>query len=125
MVFFDLLGVYMVCYPEWLGILLNVSVLAASLYTTYSKIKRAHQFGVTTQVYTQQFLYTFLTQVAGCVMSFVTVTFIAALLDAMGNFCNFSHDKQMKQMLYSPLRFAHFSQLIVGVSYARLTIWDI
>ena len=80
----------MVCYPEWLGILLNVCVLAASLYTTYSKITRAHQFGVTTNVYMQQFFHTFLTQVAGCVMSFVTVTFIAALLDAMGEFGNSS-----------------------------------
>ena len=88
MVFFDLLGVYLICYPEWLALLLNLSVLAASIYTTYSKITRAHQFGVTTNVYLQQFLYTFLTQVAGCVMSFVTVTFIAALLDAMGEFCS-------------------------------------
>ena len=103
MVFFDLLGVYMVCYPEWLGILFNVCVLVGSLYTTYSKIKRAHQFGVTTNVYMEQFLYTFLTQVAGCVMSFVTVTFIAALLDAMGNFCNFAYDmndEQIKQRLF-------------------------
>ena len=50
----------------------------------------ANQFGVTTNVYLQQFLYTFLTQVAGCVMSFVTVTFIAALLDAMGEWYNLS-----------------------------------
>ena len=85
-IFFDLLGLYLICYPEWLGFLLNVSVLIVSIYTTYSKINRAHQFGVTTNVYMRQFLYTFLTQVTGCVMSFVTVTFVAALLDAMGNF---------------------------------------
>ena len=44
-VFFDVLGLFMICYPEWIGIVLNLVVVAISLYITYNKAKASFQYG--------------------------------------------------------------------------------
>lgn len=83
-VFFDLLGLCLVHYPEWIGILINFVVIALSIGMTVIKARKSFQCGVTTGVYVRQLGYTFLIQLTGCVASFVVVTFIAVLMDATG-----------------------------------------
>lgn len=81
-VFFDVLGLFMIYYPEWIGIVMNLIVVVISLYITYNKAKASFQYGVSSAVYVKQLGYTFLIQLAGCIASFVTVTMIAIFLDA-------------------------------------------
>ncbi len=83
-VFFDVLGLCLVYYPEWLGIGINVVVVLVSISITVSKAMNSFQYGVTSKVYLKQLGYTFLIQIMGCVASFAVVTFIALLLDATG-----------------------------------------
>ena len=85
-VFFDLLGLYLIRYPEWLGILLNVAVIIGSVSLTLNKARYSFQYGVTTGNFAKQLGYTFLVQIIGCVASFASVTFIALTLDASGTF---------------------------------------
>jgi len=82
-VFFDFLGLWLVYYPEWVGYLLNLVVVAFTVYKTVDKARNSYRFGVTTGVYTKQLLYTLAMQICGCVASFIVVTFIATILDAM------------------------------------------
>ena len=49
-VFFDVLGLFMVYYPEWIGIVLNLLVVVLSLSITYKKAKCCFQYGVSTGV---------------------------------------------------------------------------
>merc|ERR1719495_1072668 len=63
-VFFDALGLFMIHYPEWVGIIINLAVVAISLYTTYTKTRSSFQYGVSSGVYIQQLGYSFLIQVA-------------------------------------------------------------
>ena len=44
-VFFDLIGLVLVSYPEWLGNVINISVVAASVAITYSKMKNSFNLG--------------------------------------------------------------------------------
>jgi hypothetical protein len=83
-VFFDLLGLCLVHYPEWLGMLLNLVVVIASISITVNKARNSFQYGVTTSVYVRQLGYTFLIQLMGCVATFAVVTFIALFLDSTG-----------------------------------------
>lgn len=83
-VFFDLLGLCLIYYPEWLGILINIAVVVVSVGITANKARNSFQYGVTTGIYLRQLGYTFLIQIMGCVASFAVVTFIALLLDATG-----------------------------------------
>lgn len=83
-VFFDLLGLCLIYYPEWLGILINIIVILVSVSITANKVRNSFQYGVSSKDYLRQLGYTFLTQVMGCVASFAVVTFIALLLDASG-----------------------------------------
>jgi len=82
-VFFDVLGLFMVHYPEWLGIVLNFVVVAVSVFITYRKAISSFQYGVSTSVYVKQLGYTFFIQVVGCIASFVAVTMVAVVLDAL------------------------------------------
>lgn len=83
-VFFDLLGLCLIYYPEWLGILINILVITASVAITVNKGLNSFQYGVTTKTYFRQLGYTLLTQIMGCVASFAVVTFIALIMDATG-----------------------------------------
>lgn len=83
-VFFDFLGLCLVHYPEWAGILLNFLVIGAVLYAAVNRARHSYRFGVTTAVYTKQLLFTALIQVCGCVASFVVVTFLAVVVDMLG-----------------------------------------
>ncbi len=83
-VFFDLLGLCLIYYPAWLGNIINIGVVAVSFYLTYSKIKNAYRYGVTSNVYVGQLFHSFLAQISGCFASFVTVTIIASICDGMG-----------------------------------------
>ena len=71
-VFFDALGLFMIHYPEWVGIIINLAVVAISLYTTYTKTRSSFQYGVSSGVYIQQLGYSFLIQVAGAVASYMS-----------------------------------------------------
>ena len=82
--FFDLLGLCLIYYPEWIGILVNICVIVASVGITANKTINSFQYGVTSTTYLKQLGYTLLTQIMGCVASFAVVTFIAILLDATG-----------------------------------------
>lgn len=83
-VFFDLLGLCLIYYPEMLGIFLNIAVIVFSVYLTLEKAKYSFQFGVTSGVFMRQLGYTLLVQITGCVASFASVTFVALVLDASG-----------------------------------------
>ena len=84
-VFFDLLGLCLIYYPEWLGILINILVIVASVSITANKVINSFQYGVTSRNFLRQLGYTFMIQIMGCVASFVVVTIIAYLLDISGN----------------------------------------
>jgi len=45
-VFFDFLGVVLVHYTETLGIILNLVVVALSLFGSYRKMRNAHELGM-------------------------------------------------------------------------------
>ena len=45
LVFFDFLGLFMIYYPEWAGILLNFAVIFASAFITWNKATKAYQYG--------------------------------------------------------------------------------
>ena len=81
-VFFDVLGLFMVHYPEWVGVLVNLAIVMMSLGITIRKAQNSFQYGVSSGVYMKQLGYTFLTQVIGCIVSIVTVTLVAVFLDA-------------------------------------------
>ena len=83
-VFFDLLGLCLIYYPEWIGIIVNICVIVASVGITVNKTINSFQYGVTSKTYLKQLGYTLLTQIMGCVASFAVVTFIALILDATG-----------------------------------------
>ena len=83
-VFFDLLGLCLVYYPEWIGIILNIAVVSISIGSTVNKAKNSFQYGVTTKMYLSQLGFTFLIQLMGCVASYVVVTLIAFFLDTVG-----------------------------------------
>ena len=83
-VFFDLLGLCLVYYPEWLGIILNIAVVVVSIGSTINKARNSFQYGVTTKMYLSQLGFTFLIQLMGCVASYVVVTLIAFFLDTVG-----------------------------------------
>ena len=83
-VFFDLLGLCLIYYPEWLGALINLLVVVGSVAITTNKALNSFQYGVTSKTYLKQLGYALLTQIMGCVASFAVVTFIALLLDASG-----------------------------------------
>eukprot|EP00096_Caligus_rogercresseyi_P010754 TRINITY_DN4013_c0_g1_i1.p1 TRINITY_DN4013_c0_g1~~TRINITY_DN4013_c0_g1_i1.p1 ORF type:complete len:900 (-),score=145.35 TRINITY_DN4013_c0_g1_i1:1936-4635(-) len=83
-VYFDFLGLFLIHYPEWVGVLINILVIGCSLWLTYSKAVNSFQYGVSTNTYLYQLGYTFLVQCSGCIASLVVVTLIAVLLDAMG-----------------------------------------
>ena len=82
--FFDLLGLCLIYYPEWIGIIVNICVIVASVGITVNKTINSFQYGVTSKTYLKQLGYTLLTQIMGCVASFAVVTFIALILDATG-----------------------------------------
>ena len=44
-VFFDFLGVFLICYPEWVSVSINVVVVAASIWTTVSNVKNCGKYG--------------------------------------------------------------------------------
>lgn len=83
-VFFDFLGLFLIHYPEWAGILLNLLVVGSAVYVSLSKLTHSYNYGVSRSVYLRQLAYTFLIQLCGCVASLVLVTFIAVLMDAFG-----------------------------------------
>ncbi|XP_040581648.1 endoplasmic reticulum metallopeptidase 1 [Lepeophtheirus salmonis] len=83
-IYFDFLGLFLIYYPQWIGVVLNILVISLSFWITYSKAINSFQYGVSTSTYLQQLGYTFLVQLAGCVASLVVVTLIAVMLDAMG-----------------------------------------
>jgi len=83
-VFFDFLGLCMVHYPEWAGMLLNLIVVVVAVYITVDKIQNSYKFGVSRDVYLRQLGYTLMMQVCGCIASFVVITIIAVLLDIFG-----------------------------------------
>lgn len=80
-VFFDFLGLVLVHYPEWVGIMLNLLVVAVSVLKSIQKARSSYRSGVTPSIYTKQLFFTLLMQVCGCVASFIVVTFIATLMD--------------------------------------------
>jgi len=82
-IFFDFLGLFLIHYPEWLGILVNIAVVTAAFAVTISKVRHSYNYGVSSSVYLQQLVYTAMVQLAGCVASFVVVTFIAVFMDAL------------------------------------------
>ena len=83
-VFFDLLGLCLVYYPEWIGIILNIAVVSISIGSTVNKAKNSFQYGVTSKMYLSQLGFTFLIQLMGCVASYMVVTVIAFFLDTVG-----------------------------------------
>ena len=82
-VFFDVLGLFMVHYPEWVGVLVNLTVVMMSLGITIRKAQNSFRYGVSSGVYMKQLGYTFMTQVIGCIVSIVAVTLVAIFLDAL------------------------------------------
>ncbi len=44
-VFFDFLGMFLVNYPESRGVVINLFCVALSLYTTYVRVNRSHEYG--------------------------------------------------------------------------------
>ena len=44
-VFFDFLGLVMVHYPEWVGILLNLAVVGAAVYKSVDKARNSYRQG--------------------------------------------------------------------------------
>lgn len=102
LVFFDFLGLYLIHYSEWVGVLINLATVLASVWISMervvnrwkseknfpknilNKILTSHRYGVSRAVYLRQLGYTAATQVCGCVASFATVTIIATLMDAFG-----------------------------------------
>jgi hypothetical protein len=44
-VFFDLLGIVLIHYQEWVGVIINLSVVIFSLYVTYTKVNTSHKIG--------------------------------------------------------------------------------
>ena len=83
-VFFDLLGLCLIYYPETLGIFINITVIVISVGLTLQKAKYSFQYGVTPGVFLRQLGVTLLWQITGCVASFAVVTFVAVFLDASG-----------------------------------------
>ena len=45
-VFFDAMGLFMIHYQEWVGILINLTVVALSVLGTYKKAKASFQYGI-------------------------------------------------------------------------------
>ena len=62
-VFFDFLGLCMIHYPEWVGIVANIVVVVVSVYITVDKVQNSYKYGVSPGVYLRQLGYTFLVQV--------------------------------------------------------------
>ncbi len=46
-VFFDVLGVFLINYPEGRGVFLNLISVGLSLYTAYARLRRSHEYGET------------------------------------------------------------------------------
>ena len=88
-VFFDLLGLCLIYYPEWLGIILNFAVVSVSIGCTINKARNSFQYGVTSKMYLSQLGFTFLIQLMGCVASYFVVTLIAFFLDTVGKIAYF------------------------------------
>lgn len=80
-VFFDLLGVWMVCYSEWTGRVINLLIVFYVGYKLVDKARNSYRVGVSCSVYVKQLAFTACVQVCGCVASFLVVTFIATLID--------------------------------------------
>eukprot|EP00092_Neocalanus_flemingeri_P002862 GFUD01003060.1.p1 GENE.GFUD01003060.1~~GFUD01003060.1.p1 ORF type:complete len:914 (+),score=90.26 GFUD01003060.1:82-2823(+) len=83
-VFFDFLGLFLIHYSEWMGILLNLVIVGISVSITVTKIRHSYNYGVSKEVYLRQLGYTFMIQLCGCVASFMAVTLISVLMDAFG-----------------------------------------
>jgi len=83
-VFFDFLGFFVIHYSEWIGILINLLVVAISVSITISKIQHSYNYGVSREVYLRQLGYTFMAQMCGCVLSFMVVTLLSVFMDAFG-----------------------------------------
>eukprot|EP00094_Tigriopus_californicus_P008285 TCALIF_07981-PA protein Name:"Similar to ermp1 Endoplasmic reticulum metallopeptidase 1 (Xenopus laevis)" AED:0.31 eAED:0.31 QI:0/0.9/0.90/0.90/1/1/11/658/673 len=84
-VFFDILGMLLVHYPEHLGYVINLIVVGFSLAATYRKISKSYQCGVSKEVYIRQLGYSWVIQLAAAITAFVLVTMIATLLDAFNH----------------------------------------
>lgn len=105
-VFFDLIGLVLVSYPEWLGNVINISVVIASVAITYSKMKNSFNLGalsffrfrcgkvnesvisflgISSSTYLYQLGYTLLVQFSAMLASFGVVTIVACILDVLGN----------------------------------------
>lgn len=46
-VFFDFLGLFMICYPGWAGMLINLTVASASIFITVQKARNSTNYGRT------------------------------------------------------------------------------
>lgn len=112
-VFFDFLGVFLIHYPEWIGILLNLAVVGVAIFTTLSKVSHSYNYGVSRGVYLRQLGYTFMIQLCGCIASFVVVTFIAVLMDAFGRPMSW----YSKPWLICPLYMAPTIMSVIAVFY--------
>lgn len=112
-VFFDFLGLFLIHYPEWFGIILNLTVVACSIYITICKISRSYNYGVSSGVYIRQLGYTFMIQACGCIASFVVVTFIAVLMDAFSRPMSW----YSKPWLICPLYMAPTVMSVIAVFY--------
>jgi len=83
-VFFDFLGLFVIHYSEWVGVLINLVVVTVSISITMNKIQHSYNYGVSRGVFLRQLGYTFLVQVCGCVASFMAVTLLSVFMDAFG-----------------------------------------
>lgn len=83
-IFFDFLGLFVVHYSEWLGTLINLTVVGFAILLTLNKIKLSYNYGVSKTVYLRQLAYTFMVQLCGCIVSLVSITLISLLMDALG-----------------------------------------
>jgi hypothetical protein len=110
-VFFDFLGLFLIHYPEWCGILLNLAVVTAALCGTVSKVRHSYNYGVSSLVYLRQLGATALAQLAGCLASLVLVTFIAVLMDALGRPMSW----YAKPWLIAPLYMAPTLMAVIAV----------
>ncbi len=88
-VFFDVLGIFLISYPEWGGIFINLAAVTLSLYTTYAKVKKSHEYGVDKKTFLRYMLYAFGYHLAGAAASFFTVIIVATFLDAAGTIMKF------------------------------------
>ena len=110
-IFFDFLGLFLIHYPEWLGILFNLGVVLMSVLMTVSKIRHSYNYGVSSSVYMRQLAYTAMVQVLGCVASLVVVTFIAVLMDAFSR----SMSWYARPWLIAPLYMAPTVMAVIAV----------